>query len=257
MNTVNFKDISNFDSILELGSRTIRKIISRMDIGCALCGWKESICDIHHIIDISFGGTNSMENLILVCPNHHRIIHTKRDIDKQYSIENLQKYCLAISHKDWKSFYNIKNIKELKPIVVDEQNNICINANCSNKVKRSRNKFCGKECATQNSVNNIKKEILIQLLTENNFNLSKVGRLLNFSDNAIRKICKIYNIEIIRIKRTRVIHNKIVSLNEEQIKYIIDNYKERDKIFGCRGLGRKFKVHHTTIMDVLHKYKKQ
>lgn len=41
---------------------------------CAMCGWKESICDIHHI---------STTEIIVLCPNHHRILHRGRKITKK------------------------------------------------------------------------------------------------------------------------------------------------------------------------------
>lgn len=42
---------------------------------CELCGWAETVCDIHHIVEVSDGGRNELDNLIVVCPNHHRMIH--------------------------------------------------------------------------------------------------------------------------------------------------------------------------------------
>lgn len=44
---------------------------------CQICGWAEATRDIHHIIPVSKGGTNDLKNLIVVCPNHHRMIHSK------------------------------------------------------------------------------------------------------------------------------------------------------------------------------------
>lgn len=41
-------------------------------------------------------------------------------------------------------------------------------------------------------------------------------------------------------------------LTEENVKYIRDNYKTRNNVFGARALGRKFGVHHTTIMSVVN-----
>lgn len=40
---------------------------------CALCGWKEASCDAHHIIDLRRGGPNHLGNIIILCPNHHRM----------------------------------------------------------------------------------------------------------------------------------------------------------------------------------------
>lgn len=45
------------------------------NLPCELCGWKEASRDLHHIIPVSSGGKNETNNLISVCPNHHRMIH--------------------------------------------------------------------------------------------------------------------------------------------------------------------------------------
>ena len=49
--------------------RTITKILRRANIKCSICGWNESTCDIHHIIHKKDGGSDNMDNLIVVCPN--------------------------------------------------------------------------------------------------------------------------------------------------------------------------------------------
>jgi hypothetical protein len=60
------------------------------DIPCEICNWNKTTRDLHHILEISKGGKNELENLICVCPNCHRMIHnnliSKEDI--QYVIEN-------------------------------------------------------------------------------------------------------------------------------------------------------------------------
>ena len=45
------------------------------DVPCEICGWEETTRDLHHIEEVSKGGKNEVENLISVCPNHHRMIH--------------------------------------------------------------------------------------------------------------------------------------------------------------------------------------
>ena len=35
---------------------------------CSVCGWDESVCDIHHV---------TPDNVIVLCPNHHRKMHRK------------------------------------------------------------------------------------------------------------------------------------------------------------------------------------
>jgi len=51
---------------------------------CAVCGWHlpyktpdgknqpQGGCDVHHITPHSEGGADTIENLILLCPNHHK-----------------------------------------------------------------------------------------------------------------------------------------------------------------------------------------
>lgn len=39
---------------------------------CAICKFDE-VVEVHHIIPKSLGGGDEMENLILLCPNHHAL----------------------------------------------------------------------------------------------------------------------------------------------------------------------------------------
>lgn len=39
---------------------------------CAICGFDEVI-EVHHIIPRRIGGTDELENLIVLCPNHHSL----------------------------------------------------------------------------------------------------------------------------------------------------------------------------------------
>lgn len=95
----------NPQSILDLSKRTISKILERANKGCAICGWNESTCDIHHIIERSKGGTNNLENLIVVCPNCHRVIHS----NKKYSVEYLTSKNIINDFPNWKDYYYISN----------------------------------------------------------------------------------------------------------------------------------------------------
>lgn len=40
---------------------------------CMICGWMEAPCDAHHIVPARSGGTHALSNLIVLCPNHHRL----------------------------------------------------------------------------------------------------------------------------------------------------------------------------------------
>ena len=66
-----------------------KTIINRYNGKCAICGWRATNeliktdrgtqyaygNEIHHIIPISQGGKATEENLILLCPNHHKQAH--------------------------------------------------------------------------------------------------------------------------------------------------------------------------------------
>jgi hypothetical protein len=41
---------------------------------CFICGYKNFV-DIHHIVHKSKGGTDQVDNLVLLCPNHHKEWH--------------------------------------------------------------------------------------------------------------------------------------------------------------------------------------
>ena len=40
---------------------------------CAICGWDKTSNDICHIVPTKSGGPHSVENIIVLCPNHHRM----------------------------------------------------------------------------------------------------------------------------------------------------------------------------------------
>lgn len=52
----------------------VRAILSAADTKCSECGSKEDL-DIHHIVDLSKGGTNEASNLKVVCKTCHDKIH--------------------------------------------------------------------------------------------------------------------------------------------------------------------------------------
>jgi len=87
-------------SIKDFSKRTVTKIMKRANVCCALCGWKEASCDIHHIVAKSKGGTNNMDNLIILCPNCHRKVHFNlivKEVMFQYTLDKVL--------PNWKDFY--------------------------------------------------------------------------------------------------------------------------------------------------------
>ncbi|MFA5299166.1 MAG: HNH endonuclease [Lutibacter sp.] len=108
-------DITNLKSVFDISKRTITKIFRRAKTACAICGWNDATCDIHHIISIKAGGTNDFENLIIVCPNCHRIIHSTR----KYTISFLKTKSFLTTFPNWKDFYY-----EKKPEVKQKSGNL-------------------------------------------------------------------------------------------------------------------------------------
>ena len=52
------------------------KLKKRLEkLPCQKCGWNLAPCDIHRIIPGSQGGKYTTDNVIVLCPNCHRLIH--------------------------------------------------------------------------------------------------------------------------------------------------------------------------------------
>jgi len=102
---IRIKDINSLTSIKDLSKRTITKILDRSHKGCSICGWNESTCDLHHIIPKFLGGNDENSNLIIVCPNCHRIIHTTN----RYSNDFLFNHSIEKEFSNWRDFYHPSN----------------------------------------------------------------------------------------------------------------------------------------------------
>lgn len=58
---------------------TFRVIIRQQFLDrCAICGWDEAPCDVCHIVARKAGGGNTFENVVMLCPNHHRLFDSGR-----------------------------------------------------------------------------------------------------------------------------------------------------------------------------------
>lgn len=42
---------------------------------CIICGWNKTICDVHRVKSGKDGGKYVKENIIVLCPNCHRLVH--------------------------------------------------------------------------------------------------------------------------------------------------------------------------------------
>ena len=52
-----------------------KALIKMFSDACMRCGWNLAPCDAHHILPKSQGGTQTLENGVLLCPNCHRLAH--------------------------------------------------------------------------------------------------------------------------------------------------------------------------------------
>ena len=75
----------------KLSKKEAVRIAKKMKLSCALCGWNELPCEVHHIIPQEEGGTDDLDNLIYVCPNCHRILHLDKS---RYTLEYLKEHSI-------------------------------------------------------------------------------------------------------------------------------------------------------------------
>ncbi len=70
-------------AVLHLGRRTrlvngpLRRAVVLRDHGCAFpgCGRPARWCQAHHVVHWAHEGTTDIDNLVLLCAHHHRVIH--------------------------------------------------------------------------------------------------------------------------------------------------------------------------------------
>lgn len=91
------------NNIFDLSRRTVSKIIHRIEkeegIGCCICGWNQGTCHIHHINGRKISNPHNHENLSLVCPNCHCLVHEGK-ISKD-DLKNLKEHIGDL----WKKYY--------------------------------------------------------------------------------------------------------------------------------------------------------
>ena len=98
---------------------------------CAYCG--SPFVDKHHIIPKELMGEDCEENIIYICPNHHRILHFLIDLDSKELFGNLNKmnnnkfnqqfqqlkYIIAYESNVYNSY-----IKIIRPLLIEHLNNL-------------------------------------------------------------------------------------------------------------------------------------
>jgi hypothetical protein len=76
---------------LDVGRRTavvspaLRRAVVLRDHHCRFpgCDRPPAWCDAHHVRHWADGGSTSLENLLLLCRRHHRLVHARRGFDVQ------------------------------------------------------------------------------------------------------------------------------------------------------------------------------
>lgn len=101
---IHYKDINKLDSILQLAKNTVFKILKRANIKCQRCGWNEGTLDIHHINGKKEKDKNRLENLVILCPNCHRLCHNHK-----ISKEELYNLSIDKTFKNWRDYYHPSN----------------------------------------------------------------------------------------------------------------------------------------------------
>lgn len=95
------KAIEGVNSLYELSSRTVQKIIKRAGVKCAICNWDKTTLDIHHIHGRKIEDANNHKNLVCLCPNCHRLAHENKISKKELENNSIDKVFI-----DWKKYYN-------------------------------------------------------------------------------------------------------------------------------------------------------
>ncbi|MDR2687768.1 MAG: HNH endonuclease [Oscillospiraceae bacterium] len=70
----------------KIPTATRRAVYARENYACALCE-RQGAIHIHHARQRSLGGTNSMANLIALCPVCHAIAHGEYKLDNQFPFD--------------------------------------------------------------------------------------------------------------------------------------------------------------------------
>lgn len=66
-----------------------KEVFQQLSKKCLLCGF-DKIIDVHHLIAKSQGGTHTIDNLVVLCPNHHKMIH-HADFSEEIKVQVTQK----------------------------------------------------------------------------------------------------------------------------------------------------------------------
>ena len=85
---------------------------------CCFCGSRNGL-QLHHIIQKRFGGSDSKENLILICPECHRMYHqlTDRLLDYVLTRDKIHHHRIVEKHETPKPII----VKPKQPVITPEK----------------------------------------------------------------------------------------------------------------------------------------
>lgn len=165
---------SNYKSTRNLKTRLLSEGV--IENKCQICGnlaeWQGKVLILHLDHKNGINNDNRLENLRLLCPNCHSQTDT-------YGGKNAQQ--------------NKNKNKEKNQTKKHPKTLICKNCNNEFQASKHSQQFCSPKCWNNyNSKIDITKEELNKLIYIKSF--SEIGRMFNVSDNAIRKLCKKYDL---------------------------------------------------------------
>ncbi len=72
-----------------------KEVFDKLQKKCLICGF-DKIIDVHHIVAKSKGGGHTPDNLIVLCSNHHKMLH-----HSDYRQEMLAQVSEKMDSEDW------------------------------------------------------------------------------------------------------------------------------------------------------------
>ncbi len=64
---------------------------------CCICGWSEATVDLAHVYSYENNGGSSFDNIVPLCPNHHRVYD--RGLSNDIHMEAIHSFLCRIADK--------------------------------------------------------------------------------------------------------------------------------------------------------------
>lgn len=80
--------------------RAYRSVRNRDNNRCIICGL--NVTEVHHVIYRSHGGITDKRNMVCLCPNHHRMVHSDEQVWREKLLDYLRGHYGMINEQDLK-----------------------------------------------------------------------------------------------------------------------------------------------------------